>query len=318
MSIAGGGNVALSGGVATGSGSNLSIAGGGTDTVTAPISGGAAIVYAGTGTGSLTFGVDNSYSGSTTINSNSLILNTANGLGNSTGVIVAAGGGGALVLNNTSGTPATFGTTPAAVGVTIPLTLNGPGNANAAGALASISGNNTYPGAITLGSSATIASTSTTVGDALTLTGGISVPTGARLTVVGPGLTTVGTISGGGAVTVNATTGTVTLPAANSYSNGTQLTSGTLAVSNNSALGSGTATLSGGTLRLQGTPSIGIGFPAPTTTPRTICLRRLSLGSCHRAIGTTLRPAARRFMRRAELTPVPRWPLPPAASVPGT
>ncbi len=85
-------------------------------------------------------------------------------------------------------------------------------------------------------------------------------PTGARLTVVGPGLTTVGTISGGGAVTVNATTGTVTLPAANSYSNGTQLTSGTLAVSNNSALGSGTATLSGGTLRLQGTPSIGIGF----------------------------------------------------------
>ncbi len=92
VSIAGGGNVTLSGGVATGTGSNLSIAGGGTDTVTAPISGGAAIVYSGTGTGSLTFGVDNSYSGSTTINSNSLILNTANGLGNSTGVIVAAGG----------------------------------------------------------------------------------------------------------------------------------------------------------------------------------------------------------------------------------
>ncbi len=277
LSIGAIGGVTLSGGISTGAGSTLSISGGGTVLAnTAPISGGAAVVYAGTGTGSLTFAVDNSYSGSTTITSNSVILNTANGLGNSSSVVEASVGGAALVLNNMSGNPATFGTTPAVAGGTIPLTLNGAGDASAAGALASIAGNNTYAGAITLGSSATIASASITAGEGLNLPGGIAVPNGATLTVVGPNSTTigiagttVGSITGAGALRVNATTGTVTLPGANSYSNGTKLTSGKLAVANNSALGGGAVTLSGGTLQLQAIPvaATGINFPGNLNDP---------------------------------------------------
>ncbi len=268
------GGVTFSGGIGIGATAALNISGGGpVVSNTAPISGSAgSIIYTGTGTGSLTFAVDNSYSGSTTINSNSLILNTANGLGNSSGVIEAATGGPALVLNNTSGNPAKFGTQPLFPGGTIPLTLNGAGNAGAAGALASISGNNTYAGAVTVGAGgATVASTSATTGDGLTLTGGVSIPNNATLTFVGAGNAAIpqpSTITGGGAVRVNAgATGTVAISGVNSFGGGTTIQQGTLAVGfSNSVLGSGAVTLAGGRLQLQavsGAPSgkkIGINF----------------------------------------------------------
>ena len=58
--------------------------------------------------------------------------------------------------------------------------------------------------------------------------------------------------------------GTLTLLAANSFSGGTTVSQGVLAVGNDMSLGSGTVDLAGGTLRLASTtnPGIGIKFAA--------------------------------------------------------
>ncbi len=100
-------------------------------------------------------------------------------------------------------------------------------------------------------------------------------------------------------MTVNATTGTVTLPGTNSYSNGTKLTSGTLAVANNSALGGGAVTLSGGTLQLQLVPSIGINFPGNLNNGADSLPAAMAAGTCRKPTGTMLLPAARGLLHDA-------------------
>jgi hypothetical protein len=57
--------------------------------------------------------------------------------------------GGALALNNTRGSPMTFGAGTG--GTPIPLALNGVGDAPVAGALSSVTGDNTYGGAVSVG-----------------------------------------------------------------------------------------------------------------------------------------------------------------------
>ncbi len=216
------------------------------------------------GPGSVTLNNANTFVGAVAVNAGQLILDNATALGNTSGVTVASGG--ALVLNNTSGTPATF-STPAAGTGTIPLSIGGAGlTANPAGALVSLAGNNTYNGAITLTAGATINSASSVGGDGLTLGGSINT-TGNNygLMFSGPGNTTAsGVISGGGGLTM-AGSGTLTLSGVNTFTGGVQINSGgTVQLLNSNGLGATTSVTvaAGGALALQG----GISIPAAATT----------------------------------------------------
>ena len=276
----------VSGGATIGANSTLTVGGSGrTNFVTIPISdagiatpGSVAITT--TGGGSVSLFAANSYYGTTSI-SGTAILRVGNALGNSSGAAVAVGG--ALVLTNTSGNPTTFGATAANAATTIPLSIDGAGNVNAAGALANREGANTYAGAITIGASnaATITSISTISGDSLALAGGVNLPTSATLTLAGAGNTLVNpslatAVTGGGALLVKASgAGTVRVTGNNTYGGGTTVQQGTLAVvGTNTALGTGTVTLAGGKLQLQAGPgtvpsgkAIGINFEGGQNGP---------------------------------------------------
>ncbi len=277
FSPTGGALLTISGGVSLAGGSTLTLAGTGSTIVngSAITDGGASspgsLRVNGSASGTVQLAGGNSYYGTTTISSGTAILSSPTALGNSASAAVAAGG--ALVLNNTSGSPATFGATTANASVAIPLTIDGAGNGTAAGALASTAGNNTYAGAVTVGASNAATITSTSAGETLSLRAGVTIPTGATLTLTGGGNTTIGATGtgnlsgGGGLVVIGSGSGTVTLPTANTYGGGavgTQLTSGTLAVGNNTALGTGPVTVSGGVLQLQLTPGTPIGAKLAT------------------------------------------------------
>ena len=130
-----------------------------------------------TGAGEVILAAANSYTGGTTVAAGVLQLQNSAALGsNAVGTVVAAGA--SLELNGT--------TSNGALTVTQPLTLNGAGAStlttlstvpastvvSSPGALRSIGGNNTYSGAITLGSASQINSEVT--GNTLTITGGIT------------------------------------------------------------------------------------------------------------------------------------------------
>ena len=151
------------------------------------------------------------------------------------------------------------------------MTLSGSGvAANPTGALNSISGANSYAGAITLAGNSTIGSSSSVAGDGLTLSGAINTTaSNFGLTFTGAGNTAAkGTISGGGAVTMNGL-GTLSLSAANSYTGSTVIQNGVVSISNsNSALGTGGVTLAGGTLQFQSlnANTIGVNIAADAGT----------------------------------------------------
>ncbi len=186
------------------------------------------------GTAGVTLTSANSFTGPVAVNAGALNLqNSALGSGSSHSSGVAVASGAALQLQG--------GISIAA----IPLSLNGTGlAASPAGALQSVSGNNAYAGAINLGSSgATV--TSSTLGNTLTLTGGVNTA-GNLLTINGAGDTTVSTagITGGGGVTY-AGTGTLALSAVNGYIGPTTVDSGTLRLTG--SLNAGSAVTIGGT-----------------------------------------------------------------------
>ena len=142
------------------------------------IVGSAPIMMSGTGTVFFT-SPNTGFTGSVSITGGQIDLEASGALGSSTGVTVSSGAAlqlqGGITTNN------------------ILLTINGPGLASpgtAAGALQSVSGGNTYSGAIQLGSPATIKSSNP--GDTLTLTGGIT-KNGNLLTIDGPGNVTIST-----------------------------------------------------------------------------------------------------------------------------
>ena len=199
------------------------------------------------GSGTLTFTSPNSFSGAIAINGGQLNIGNSNEIGTTSGITVAFGA--ALQLQG----GATIGS--------IPLSIAGPGlTGNASGALQNVSGANTYGGPIV--GSGTITSSSATPGDGLTLTGGVNI-TGSALTINGAGNTTINTvgISGIGSLTYSGS-GTLALNAANTFSGGTTLTSGTIRAGTSSVLsgsaiassplGLGAAALNGGTLQDNG------------------------------------------------------------------
>ena len=131
-------------------------------------------------------------------------------------------------------------------------TYTGPTNINAGtlaigggGSIAASSGVNLTAGGsafdISAGGNQTIGDLSGVAGSAVTL-GGNTLTAGTANSS-----TFAGTISGGTGALTKQGTGTLTLTGANSYSGGTNLIAGTLAVGNNSALGTGALAMAAGT-----------------------------------------------------------------------
>ena len=178
----------------------------------------------------------NTFTGPVTVNAGATAqLQNNAGFGSVTGGTVTVASGGTVQLTN--------GVT---VGATKALTLNGAG-VSANGALENITGNNTWSGKITLGSSATVASDAGT----LTLSGSTLETGGNTLTSIGAGNTTITSVitnsSGSGSLIVNST-GTLTLVATNAYSGGTTINAGTLSIASDVNLGAaaGGLTINGG------------------------------------------------------------------------
>jgi fibronectin-binding autotransporter adhesin len=207
-------------------------------------------VLSGTGTlikigaSTLTLSGANDFTGATTISNGALRLSHATGAGTTAGTITVVNG---AALELTGGI---------AVGAEA-LSLNGTG-ISSGGALRSISGNNSYAGAITLATGSSIA----TDADTFTITGGIT-GTGLSLTVQGAGNTTISTsgINTGASGTVTKTgTGTLTVSVASSYTGLTTISQGALRAAHNTALGTtggGVTVANGAALELLGGITIG-------------------------------------------------------------
>jgi len=172
---------------------NSGAANGGVDYTIAggPIGGAATIELYGNGTvgGIVNLTSPNTFTGPVIVAAGVLNLQDAAALGNSSGVSVIAGA--SLELQQSTGGPLTFGLTATGAN-SIPLNLYGTGLTATAGELNSVAGNNTYGGAIKVGSGGgQIISSSTAGGDQLTLSGGVNISHAATLTVAGPGVTTI-------------------------------------------------------------------------------------------------------------------------------
>ncbi|WP_392345694.1 autotransporter-associated beta strand repeat-containing protein [uncultured Polaribacter sp.] len=180
--------------------------------ITNKISGTTSVTKSGTGT--LTLEGSSTYTGNTTVNEGILKISHSNGLGNSSGVTTVSDG---ATLQITGG-----------ITVSEPITLSGDGNSSL-GTLNFLSGDNTYSGAITLGSNTSIKSSA-------------------------GNQTISGTINGPYDLTIT-TDGTLTLEGSSTYTGNTTVNEGILKISHSNGLGnsSGVTTVSdGATLQITG------------------------------------------------------------------
>ncbi|MEN3368683.1 MAG: fibronectin-binding autotransporter adhesin [Verrucomicrobiota bacterium] len=234
------GSLAGGGTVTSGAAGALTLAAGADDTSTTFSGvledGTGAISFTKAGTGTLTLTGTNTYSGATVVSAGVLDIEHSSALGTTAaGTTVSSGAAlqiqGGISVGNEA------------------LTLNGSG-ISSTGAFRNLSGNNSFAGALTLGSASTIYSDAGT----LTLSGGI-VNGGFTATFSGPSNTTEsGVISGTGALNKTGA-GTTTVSGTNTYTGSTTISSGTLQVNANNALGTvatGTTVSSGATLKLNG------------------------------------------------------------------
>ncbi len=186
------------------------------------------------GTGTLTLSGANNLTGALTISEGALNIRTTNALGDTnSGTVVSSGAAlqiqGGITTNAES------------------LMINGTGVSNN-GALRNISGNNTFSGAITLGSASTIQSDSGTL--TLDVASGNAISaTNQNITFSGSGNVTVAdSISLGNGSLTKSDGGTLTLSSSNSFSGGTTWgnsnAAGIISIGNNAALGTGTFTVS--------------------------------------------------------------------------
>ncbi|MFL6537420.1 MAG: autotransporter-associated beta strand repeat-containing protein, partial [Chthoniobacterales bacterium] len=186
------------------------------------------------GTGTLFLSGANTFTGGLTLTAGAVNIQNASALGPA-GSSISVPSGAALQLQG---------------GVTFnsyALTLSGSG-VGGTGALRNISGNNTFSGGITYGSAVTIGSDAGT----MTLAGNIS-PFFSATTFTGAGNTVAsGVISGFGGLTKNGA-GTLTLNGVNTYSGGSKINAGTIAVNSSSSLGANASalTINAGTLEVM-------------------------------------------------------------------
>jgi autotransporter-associated beta strand protein len=179
----------------------------------------------------------NTYSGSTTVNSNGrLELQNTAALGSTSGVTVQNNAALSLYFASGTNTYNTYATT-----------LNGAGVSGANGALRSTGGNNTWPGGITLASSSRINADASGAAGSLALSGAVTLASN-TLTIGGgtSGVTISGKISGAGVLAKDGTNTLSLSNATNDYSGGTVLTAGTISLANNAVLGSGDFTFGSG------------------------------------------------------------------------
>lgn len=183
------------------------------------------------GSGTLTLGADNTYSGGTTISAGTLQVgsgsasSTGSGAVSNSGVLAFIGSGTSAVAGAISGTGS--------------LQQNGPG-------LAILSGSNSYTGATTINSGTLQIGAGGTTGSVNT---GTIEDNGALVFNRSDALTVANVVSGSGSLGQSGA-GTLRLTATNSYTGGTQVNSGTLALAGLYALGSGTVSFGGGTLQV--------------------------------------------------------------------
>jgi autotransporter-associated beta strand protein len=230
----------ISGGtVVLGSNAVVDVSGGGL-TVSSALSGTGTLTKLSAGTLTLS-GNNSGYSGAVGVQAGTLTVS-----GNSTPLGTGAASVSSGATLNVSG----------AQTLANPLTLAGTG-LGGGGALASSAGaaaTSTLSGAVTLAGSSTITSNTGT----LALTGGIS-GTGTNLTLAGAGNTTISSAiaTGAASLTMNGT-GTATLSADNTFTGGTTVNSGTLALSATGTAGysaDGNLTLSGGSVTVSDSSS---------------------------------------------------------------
>lgn len=190
---------------------------------------------------------------------NSTLVNTA-GYTVFTGTITAPGGitvnGGAIQIGNGGTTGSLSGNVVdnASVvfkrsdAITYSGAISGSGALTQAGSgTLTLTGNNTYSGGTTISAGTLQAGSGGTTGS---ITGNVT-DNGTLAFNRADDISFSGVVSGSGTLSKSGA-GTLTLTAANTYSGGTTLASGTLGLGADNAIGSGTLTITGGNLRASG------------------------------------------------------------------
>ncbi|MBI4663782.1 MAG: autotransporter-associated beta strand repeat-containing protein [Verrucomicrobia bacterium] len=215
---------------------NATVAGGANATINQSISGSSGLTKLGAGT--LTLGGANAYSGATTVSAGVLDLRNNAALG-TTSDAASVAGGAALQVDGSG------------LIIAEPVSALVGSGISGGGALRNLANNNTWSGAITLGSGGARINSD---GGTLILSGGIS-GAGQPLTVGGAGNVTISGVIGTttGTLTKDGT-GTLTLSGANTYSGATTVSSGTLRLGTAGAIGdtSDVSVSSGATFDVNG------------------------------------------------------------------
>ncbi len=209
------------------------------------------------GAGVLNLSGANSYDGLTTISTGVVNIQNATALGGVAGGTTVASGAVLQIQNNITVGAEALALSGEGISTTT-SSLSGSGF-TPSGALRNISGNNTFGGAITLGTASRI--NSDTFNTTLTLTGGIT-GTDLNLTIGGLGNTTISTtgITTGSGTLTKDNIGTLTLSAANTYSGATTVLGGTLVFATEASLYNGsTGSWTAANINVKGGTTLALG-----------------------------------------------------------
>lgn len=238
----------LAGNISLGANRRLTVTGAGDTRIDGLVSGTGTSGITKSGAGTLTLTAANTFNGNTTISAGIVNIRNNAALGNTSGNVSIANG--ATLQLQDSITVGTGEDVTSIIGAGV----------SAAGAIRSLSGNNTWNGVVTLGGNATIAVDS----GSLVLAGNVALGGNRTLSIIGSGNTDInGIISGTGSSGISKSgTGTLTLRGANTFAGNVAIGGGIVNIRHNTALGTtvGNVTVSSGAaLELQNTITVGLG-----------------------------------------------------------